>query len=91
MLDVMFQEMLQILLYFWNTKTYSSFCLLRNYTLFLYFEVFRWAISSSTNIFFSEEYDMQLLCKLHRLNKIASYNPQTISANDFYFQIIIFF
>ena len=34
---------------------------------------------------------MQLLCKLHRLNKIASYNPQTISANDFYVQIIIFF
>ena len=34
---------------------------------------------------------MQPLCKLHRLNKIASYNPQTISANDFYVQIIIFF
>ena len=69
------------------------------YTLFLLtyffhqpnFEIFRWAFHQAQIYFFSEEYNMQLLCKLHRLNKIASYNPQTVSANDFYVQIIIFF
>ena len=54
------------------------------------FEIFRWAISSSTNIFFPEEYDMQLLCKLHRLKQNCKLQPPNyfckwFLCSDYYF------